>query len=250
MQRRIFLLAALCLVLSHPGVGPAQEKGKFLNPYTGNPEAITEGRALWIKNGCSGCHGVGGGGGMGPAVLDDNWKFGSDDETLFKLTRGEIPQQIMPAVFGKTLKDEEIWKIIAYIRSLYRGDPARIDWSPPPGKAQEAGAGAPAQSPAAAAEATDPVAKGKAAYATYCVVCHGEGGKGDGPAAAALNPKPRDLTDKAYIAGLDEGYLLALISKGGAAVGKSPLMPPAPLAEQDIQNVIAYLRMLAGSASP
>lgn len=183
---------------------------------------------------------------MGPAVLDDTWKFGSDDATLFKLIRGEIPQQTMPAVFGKILKDDEIWKMIAYIRSVYRGDPGRIDWALPSAAAPEA----PAAPPGGAGEPGDPIAKGKAAYTTYCLTCHGQGGKGDGPAAAALDPKPRDLTDKAYMTQLDDRYLFEVISRGGAAVGKSPLMPPAALGEQDIRHVIAYLKTLAGTGSP
>jgi mono/diheme cytochrome c family protein len=65
---------------------------------------------------------------MGPALLDDDWKFGSDDETLFKLIKGEIPQQTMPSVFGNELKDDDVWKILAYVRSLYRGDPSKINW--------------------------------------------------------------------------------------------------------------------------
>jgi cytochrome c(L) len=103
-------------------------KPQKLNSYTGNTEAIQEGRTLYLQNGCSGCHGAGGGGGMGPALLDDEWKFGSDDLTLFKLIKGEIPQQTMPAMFGSVLKDDEVWKIIAFIRSLYQGDPNKIDW--------------------------------------------------------------------------------------------------------------------------
>ena len=103
-------------------------KPEKLNPYTGNAEAIQEGRTLFLQNGCSACHGAGGGGGMGPALLDDEWKFGSDDLTLFKLIKGEIPQQTMPATFGSVLKDDEIWKLIAFIRSLYQGDPNKIDW--------------------------------------------------------------------------------------------------------------------------
>jgi mono/diheme cytochrome c family protein len=105
----------------------SREGPKKLNPFTGNAEAVQEGRGLWLKYGCQGCHGMGGGG-MGPAVLDDNWKFGGDDETLFKLIKGELPQQTMPAVFGKVMTDEEIWKIIAWIRSIYKGDPGRIVW--------------------------------------------------------------------------------------------------------------------------
>lgn len=63
-------------------------KPEKLNPYTGNAEAIQEGRALYLQTGCSACHGAGGGGGMGPALLDDEWKFGSDDLTLLKLIKG------------------------------------------------------------------------------------------------------------------------------------------------------------------
>lgn len=88
--------------------------------------------------------------------------------------------------------------------------------------------------------------KGKEIFAKSCANCHGKMGKGDGPAAAALNPKPKDLSDKAYMAKLSDKYLSDIIAKGGAAVGKSPLMPPfgGRLKEQDIRNVTAYVRSL------
>ena len=89
--------------------------------------------------------------------------------------------------------------------------------------------------------------KGKTLFAQYCASCHGASGKGDAPVAAALNPKPRDLTDKAYVAGLKDQYLFDLVKKGGAAVGKSPLIPPfgSKLKDEDIRDVIAYVRSLA-----
>ena len=118
------------LLLTHLSMLAAEDSAQVqkLNPYTGNAEAIQQGRTLYLQTGCSGCHGVGGGGGMGPALLDDEWKFGSDDGTLFKLIKGEVPQQTMPAAFGNVLKEEEIWKIIAYVRSLYKGDPGKANW--------------------------------------------------------------------------------------------------------------------------
>jgi cytochrome c(L) len=118
------------LLLMHLSMLAAEDSAQVqkLNPYTGNAEAIQQGRTLYLQTGCSGCHGVGGGGGMGPALLDDEWKFGSDDNTLFKLIKGEVPQQTMPAAFGNVLKEEEIWKIIAYVRSLYSGDPGKVNW--------------------------------------------------------------------------------------------------------------------------
>ncbi len=61
-----------------------------------------------------------------------------------------------------------------------------------------------------------------------CVTCHGADGKGSGPAAAALNPKPRDYTDSAWQAQVKDEDLEKIIVKGGTAVGKSALMPPNP----------------------
>lgn len=91
------------------------------------------------------------------------------------------------------------------------------------------------------------VEKGKALYAQQCASCHGVGGKGDGPAAAMLNPKPGNLTDKTYMAGLKDEQLVEAIKKGGGAVGKSPLMPPfgAAMKDNDIRDVVAFLRSLA-----
>jgi mxaJ protein len=101
---------------------------KKLNPFAGNAEMIAEGRKLYFQVGCQGCHGGGGGGGMATSLIDDSWKFGSDDETLFKLIKGQIPQQIMPVVYS-SLPDENVWKMLAFIRSVYAGDPAKINWA-------------------------------------------------------------------------------------------------------------------------
>jgi mono/diheme cytochrome c family protein len=89
--------------------------------------------------------------------------------------------------------------------------------------------------------------KGKAPFVQNCAPCHGQSGKGDGAAAAALNPKPRDLTDKAYMAGLKDEYLIDIVKKGGAAVGKSAVMPPwgAVLKDDQIRDVITFVRTLA-----
>ncbi len=98
-----------------------------LNPFTGNADMAAEGRALYFEVGCQGCHGGGGGGGMATSVIDDAWTFGSDDEALFRLIKGEMPDQTMPTVYS-VLEDDEVWKILAFIRSVYAGDPGRIDW--------------------------------------------------------------------------------------------------------------------------
>jgi mono/diheme cytochrome c family protein len=65
----------------------------------------------------------------------------------------------------------------------------------------------------------------KEMFKTVCSVCHGVDGKGDGVAAANLNPKPRNYTDKAWQKSVTDDHIREIILKGGAAMGKSPLMP-------------------------
>jgi mono/diheme cytochrome c family protein len=120
-------VCALLLSLGGPAGGQSPNAAKKLNPFTGNEKAIQEGRTLYLQRGCSGCHGVMGGGGMAMPLIDDQWKFGSSDEQLFKLIKGEVAESTMPKVFGD-LEPDQIWKMIAYIRSLYAGDPKLVNW--------------------------------------------------------------------------------------------------------------------------
>lgn len=103
-----------------------QGKPKKLNPYTGNPQAIEEGMKLFRKWGCFGCHGTQAGGGMGPSLVDTQWRYGGDDASVFETIQKGRPGG-MPA-WGDKLSDDEIWKIIAWLRSMYKGDPGAVDW--------------------------------------------------------------------------------------------------------------------------
>ncbi len=101
-------------------------------------------------------------------------------------------------------------------------------------------------------EAVEADAKvGKADYQVYCASCHGETGEGDGPVAQALSPKPARHSDGAYMNPLTDTYLFKVIKFGGAAVGKSAMMAPlgGSLSDQQIRNVIAFIRTLADPAS-
>lgn len=219
--------------------GPVADRSLPGNPFAKSMEAVVEGKKLYLKNGCSGCHGVGGGGGMGKPLIDEEWKFGSDDQTLFKLVRGEVPQQTMPNAIGKNLTDDEIWQVLLYVRSVYAGDPSKINWTAPPP--------VPPEMLVVNQPTGDPIAAGKQLFSQICTTCHGPEGHGDGPASATLDPKPRNLTDPGYMTQLNDRYLFELISRGGAAVGKSPLMPAQPtFSAQDINNVIAFVRTMSG----
>lgn len=92
------------------------------------------------------------------------------------------------------------------------------------------------------------VEEGKALYKTNCVACHGESGKGDGPAAGVLKPPPRDHTDYAYMSTLTDEDIARTIKLGGAPKGK-PLMPSHPqLKDPQLKALVAYVRSLSAPA--
>jgi len=97
-----------------------------------------------------------------------------------------------------------------------------------------------------------PVATGEDAHDLFksrCAPCHGEHGKGDGPGAAALNPKPRNYTDVAWQDKVKDEDIKKTILYGGAAVGKSPQMPANPDLEgkPELDGLVKVVRDFKGS---
>lgn len=88
----------------------------------------------------------------------------------------------------------------------------------------------------------------KEMFKARCATCHGEDGKGDGPAAAALNPKPRNYTDVAWQDTVKDDEIRKAITMGGASVGKSPIMPASPDLEgkPELDGLVAYVRSFKG----
>ena len=90
--------------------------------------------------------------------------------------------------------------------------------------------------------------KGKEKYMENmrCSACHGDSGKGDGPAAIALNPKPRNYTDCAVMSKKSDAELFKVIKEGGPAVGLSPLMAPfgSQLNDKEVWDVVAFIRSI------
>jgi mono/diheme cytochrome c family protein len=88
---------------------------------------------------------------------------------------------------------------------------------------------------------------GKAKYDANCVGCHGAAGKGDGPAAAALNPKPGDFTNGKAMKSLSDKFMFDIIKEGGVSQKKSPIMAAfgKKLSDKDISDIVAYISSLA-----
>ncbi len=86
--------------------------------------------------------------------------------------------------------------------------------------------------------------RGNVLYKEYCAQCHGLTGKGDGPAASGLEPKPAIHANMPFDK-LPMEYLYTVINHGGVAVGKSPNMPywGLTIGQQGVADVIAYLKV-------
>jgi cytochrome c-L len=126
-------MADLAAVLSPnagdtPAVKQFKESGK--NPYYQDRQAIADGFKLARASACTHCHGEGLGGLIGPSLTNGNWRHvrnGTDRgmfETLYFGTGAGM------AAWGKSgsLTEDEILKIMAFVRSKYRGDPKSITW--------------------------------------------------------------------------------------------------------------------------
>jgi mono/diheme cytochrome c family protein len=93
------------------------------------------------------------------------------------------------------------------------------------------GGGAPSAGAASGGEAGVSAAARKEAqdiFALRCTPCHGPQGHGDGPASAGLTPPPRNFGDPTWQDSVTDEHVEKIIQYGGAAVGKSPAMPPNP----------------------
>ena len=99
-----------------PVPGPSHVVSGAANPLSGSDAARTDGRRLFVRFNCSGCHGGRAGGGMGPSLRDVDWLYGSSDMAIFA-SIAEGRGKGMPA-WGARIPDDQIWRLVAYIRSL------------------------------------------------------------------------------------------------------------------------------------
>ncbi len=84
-------------------------------PYENSAVAVSEGKRLFSAYNCVGCH-AHGGGGMGPALRDDQWVYGAEADQIFHTIVEGRPNG-MPSFRGR-IPDYQVWQLAAYVRSL------------------------------------------------------------------------------------------------------------------------------------
>lgn len=92
------------------------------NPFANDPKAVAAGESQFRAN-CAFCHGLGArGGGRGPDLTRAQKRHGKTDGDLFRTINEGIPGTAMPqngtTSQGVGMTGEEIWQVIAYIRSV------------------------------------------------------------------------------------------------------------------------------------
>jgi cytochrome c oxidase cbb3-type subunit 3 len=95
---------------------PAAIEHENLARYGGNAWAMSEGQRLYGQMNCSGCHGHGGGGAIGPALMDARFRHGAELEDIERVillgtARG------MPS-FKDKLSPQQVWQLASYVRAL------------------------------------------------------------------------------------------------------------------------------------
>jgi cytochrome c oxidase cbb3-type subunit 3 len=93
----------------HANAQPATPK------HDTNAFALAEGKRLYAWYNCNGCH-ANGGGDKGPALMDDVWIYGSEPANIYATIVEGRPNG-MPS-FGGHIPDEQVWQLVAYVRSM------------------------------------------------------------------------------------------------------------------------------------
>jgi cytochrome c oxidase cbb3-type subunit 3 len=95
--------------------GPHGPETHLKSSYDESAPAQNEGQRLFSAFNCVGCH-AHGGGGMGPPLMDEKWRYGSAPDQIY-LTIMQGRPNGMPAFRGK-LNENQAWELVAYVRSL------------------------------------------------------------------------------------------------------------------------------------
>jgi mono/diheme cytochrome c family protein len=93
------------------------------------------------------------------------------------------------------------------------------------------------------------MAKARQIFASQCSLCHGPEGRGNGPAAANMNPGPRDYGSKEWQQTVTDERIAEVIIKGGQGTGLNPMMPANPMLASQPEVVDALVKLIRSFAT-
>ena len=159
------------------------------NPLEGNADAITAGMGAYRVR-CADCHGMDARGIRGPDI-SQVWARGRTDAALFRTIRNGVPNTEMPAHPAPRTSDLDIWRILAYLKTI----------SPT----------------TAAAPGSGNATSGEHVFSTNCIGCHRIGDRGGNLVRGEVQ---REIERRDEAAGADRHALphAPVASRAGADV--------------------------------
>jgi cytochrome c oxidase cbb3-type subunit III len=186
------------------------------------PDTILDFTVLYGTN-CAGCHGAEGRGGAAMALANPVYLAVADDVVVRQATADGMAGTLMPAFAlrsGGMLTDEQIDAIVKGIRNGWANPPAVAGIELPPYSDPSPG----------------DARRGADVFKTYCVSCHGEGGRGAREGSSVV--------DGSFLALVSDQGLRTMVIAGrpdlGAPDWRSNLRGK-PMSPQDISDVVAWL---------
>jgi cytochrome c oxidase cbb3-type subunit III len=185
------------------------------------PSEVADFNLLYGQN-CAGCHGEAGKGGAAIALASPVFLAIADDSVIRRTAANGVPGTPMPAFArsaGGMLTDKQIDALVRGIRSWEKPDGLRDATLPPyasqiPGDSQS----------------------GADAYRTYCLSCHGVGGRGAS--------KGSSIVDGSYLALVSDQQLRTIVIAGRPELGAPDWrgdVEGRPMSAQEISDVVAWL---------
>ena len=96
--------------------GTAQQAAEVDSPYQKNAWGLGEGKRLYSAYNCAGCHGLNGGGAIGPPLMDDKWIYGAKSDQIYATISQGRPDG-MPS-FGGHIPTSQIWQLVGYVQAM------------------------------------------------------------------------------------------------------------------------------------
>jgi cytochrome c oxidase cbb3-type subunit 3 len=209
------VLAALVAGCGHaPGYPPSP---------MARPADVTDFATLFNEN-CAACHGANGQGGPAMDLANPEYQALANDDVLNSWISGGIPGTEMPAFAqsaGGMLTNDQIEALIAGMRKHWAKQNAFGGSAPPPYEQPDT---------------ADP-RHGAEAYRTHCAGCHAD--------------SPQEITSQNYLALVADQQLRTIIIAGRPDIGHPDWRydvpqgkPPAPLSNEEVSDIVAYLGTL------
>lgn len=129
MRKRLSLMAAAVVVAAAAAVAVSRAEPPATAPAASEPAArspasaddVARGKALFTGTCAAYCHrpsqpeGAAAAGGDAPYLFGCDWRHGGSDEQIFRTISAGVPGTRM-VPFGGAIPDEDIWRIVAYLR--------------------------------------------------------------------------------------------------------------------------------------